>query len=326
MNTGKKNNDEYIELEDLKAFIRTPTTIIAGCLILLIIIFGFITPVRNLVYDNFMYYFIDSMRVSTKYHFERGGYYWDKGKYNLAIRTYKHKLQNFEKESIMSIKQMDMYQKESVYNIGVAYYTIAEKIRNSNRKKAIKYYDFAKKYFEIYKIIMPNHQHGDIIDNALVYMDSLDDMPNIREAQIYKNKGNDYYYKEMYDLALVEYYNAITLDPTFATVYNNIGTIYYKKAGKIFKTDINSAKALLKDSVSAWEKAILFNEEEYSNLYLNLGVICADYLEEYEKGLEYLKKYLKKFPRDKQAANIREKINRINMAILTKNSMNTENK
>jgi tetratricopeptide (TPR) repeat protein/adenylate kinase family enzyme len=52
---------------------------------------------------------------------------------------------------------------------------------------------------------------------------------NPKKAENYKNRGDAYYKKKEYDLAIADHSEAIKLDPKDAITYNNRGNAYYKK-------------------------------------------------------------------------------------------------
>jgi len=54
-------------------------------------------------------------------------------------------------------------------------------------------------------------------------------LPKLENAQAYNNRGNAYFEKGQYDLAISDYSEAIAIDPKNAAAYSNRGDIYLLK-------------------------------------------------------------------------------------------------
>jgi len=133
------------------------------------------------------------------------------------------------------------------------------------------------------------------------------------EAVEWYNKGIEAYYKEDYKEAIRYYKKALKIDPVFAFAWDNLG-ISYRKLDKFddaieayqksLEIDPNGQMPLQNIAVAYifkkdYEKAVQYYEklatidDKNPEVYYGLGQICALYLNQYEKGLNYMcKAYL----------------------------------
>jgi tetratricopeptide (TPR) repeat protein len=133
------------------------------------------------------------------------------------------------------------------------------------------------------------------------------------EAVEWYNKGIEAYYKEDYKEAIRYYKKALKIDPVFAFAWDNLGISYRKldqfddaieAYQKSLEIDPNGQMPLQNIAVAYifkkdYEKAVQYYEKlatidnKDPEVYYGLGQICALYLNQYEKGLNYMcKAYL----------------------------------
>lgn len=257
---------------------------------LLLLIILLLPQSRHSIFNTFQFYIIDAFHSSedTEFFFKKGVIYSDKNNFNLAIKTFKKNVHNFN--------PTNPYQKESLFNLGVLYYQAGEKLLKKQRKKAMTYFKNANIFWSQYLKFYPEDtaKKNQII-NARVYIDSLDEKPINQMAQFYKNQGQQAYYKKNYDKAIDFYLKAIKADPTYDTAYNNIGSVYF------YKKDYENA-------VKYWEQAVLLNPKDNEDLYLTMGGVYGQFLHNPERAIYFLQKYLDLHPKDSQKQNIETSI------------------
>ena len=258
-----------------------------GLLLLMVLL---LPQSRRVIFNVFQFYIIDAFHSSedTEFFFKKGVNYSEKNNLNLALKTFKKNVKNFN--------PTDPYQKESLYNLGVLYYQAGEKLLKKQRKKAMTYFKKADILWSQYLKFYPEDtaKKNQII-NARVYIDSLDEKPINQMAQYYKNQGQQAYYNKEYDKAIEFYQKAIKADPTYDTVYNNIGSVYF------YKKDYENA-------VKYWEQAVLLNPKGNEDLYLTMGGVYGQFLHNPERAIYFLQKYLDLHPKDSQKQNIEQTI------------------
>jgi tetratricopeptide (TPR) repeat protein len=111
-----------------------------------------------------------------------------------------------------------------------------------------------------------------------------------------KNEGQKAFYLNDLAKALKFYKAAIEVDPTYDTVYNNIGTVYFYLQQYT-------------NTVQYWERAVLLDPDKNNDLFLSLAGVYDQYVGNMEKALHYYTEYLKRNPKDPQKKEIRKKIN-----------------
>ncbi len=279
--------------QKIKAFKPIDYAIMGTILLAVILIFP---PTRNLIVDSFNYHIKDSFHADTKYFFERGVNYAEKGKSMLAVKTFKRTIRNPQPN--------DPYFAESLYNIGVIYYTLGQSVLQKNRKKAIGLFQTAAEYWETFRQYYANVKVASFeekiknIADAQTYIDSLDENPKAIKARELKNQGQKAFYMNDLPLALEFYKKAIEVDPTYDTVYNNIGAVYF-----YMKQYTNTVKY--------WERAVLLDPKENKELFLSLGGVYEQFIGDLEKALFYYTEHLKYNPKDPQKNEIKKQIKNI---------------
>lgn len=271
-------------------------SLIIGGSVLLILLIILIKPFRHAVSNAFLYYITDSMHSQQdfEYFFNKGVKYSENGNQKLALRTFKRILSQIDPNN--------GYQKESLYNMGVLYYLEAQKYVGKDPGKA---QDLFEKAEERWNVFLNYYGYDEArkqqIIKARAYMDSVDEKPASAQAKMYKNMGQEEYYKKNYDAAIQYYQKALELDPEYDTVCNNLGSVYY------YKNDFMNA-------VKYWEQAILINSAENQDLYLNIGSVYADKLNDPEKAIYFLERHIELNPKDPQTSAIQEYIRTLKQA------------
>jgi tetratricopeptide (TPR) repeat protein len=95
-------------------------------------------------------------------------------------------------------------------------------------------------------------------------------------AEAYFSKGLDYYKKGMYDEAIVEFTNAIEINPIHDEAYNKRGFAYYKKG------DFDR-------SIADYHKALESARPDSVEVYYNMGLALAA-KGEYSKARKFVSK------------------------------------
>ncbi|MCA0457003.1 MAG: toll/interleukin-1 receptor domain-containing protein [Chloroflexi bacterium] len=88
--------------------------------------------------------------------------------------------------------------------------------------------------------------------------DVYDQFPNPQSASDYMDRGLEFYYQNLFDLAIADYTQAITLNPQYVGAYNNRG-LAYKKQNK------------LSEAIADYTQAIAL-DPQYARAYNNRGV------------------------------------------------------
>jgi len=92
---------------------------------------------------------------------------------------------------------------------------------------------------------------------------------------IYNKRGADYYHKDMYDEAMVEFQKAIMIKPDYAEAHNNIGVIY-------------RAKGIYENAIDEFQIAIRF-KPKFAIAYYNLARVYSQKNDK-RKAIESLKR------------------------------------
>lgn len=173
------------------------------------------------------------------------------------------------------------------------------------------------------------HKKGELDKAIEAQKEAIRLKPDIYTAHY--NLANIYRDKGLFNEAIIEYDEAIRLNPGHADSHNNLGVIYMKKGmiGRAMKehkktillnlnhTPAHKNLALAYMQIKDYNNAILeFNEVlkrakgdiDSHNL---LAVIYLDHLRDIKNGLYHLKESLRLKPDQKEAAQIRERIKRL---------------
>jgi tetratricopeptide (TPR) repeat protein len=238
----------------------------------------------------FTYNLYDILHTETEYFFKKGVYYEEIGLHNLAIGSFKRALKY--KKGEFSINPQDLYQLESLYNLGVIYYM---------QKKD---YPRALSYFNHYLEIFPETEeiknpHKEDIYKVINYILSMDDKTTNIEAKRLKEQGNEYFFNKNYDKAIECYINALKLDPGYVEVYNNLASCYF------YKNDLSNA-------VKFWKIVLLF-EPNNLDLYINIALACETSLNKPNEAIYYYEQFIEKAPpSDQRVPLAKEKVKQLN--------------
>lgn len=269
-----------------------PTDFIIILVTLLIILF-IIPFTRNLFLDKFRYHITDSFHTGTEYFFNRGVLYSEKGRDKLALDTFKRNLK--------TPNPSDPYYIESLFNAGVLHYSKGQSLIRKDRTKAFREFRDATDYFETFRQYYANVNEPSIalklqnIAEAQTYIDSLDEEKVPPLARQMKNEGQKAFYMNDLANALKFYKRAVEVDPTYDTVYNNIGTVYFYLQQYT-------------NTVQYWERAVLLDPEENNDLFLSLAGVYEQYVGNQEKAIYYYTEYLKRNPKDPQKKEIKKQV------------------
>ncbi len=242
------------------------------------------------------YYVFDSLHTSTKYYFDAGVKYVEKGDIQYAIGSFKRALR-FEDEKF-SINPRDVAQLESLFNLGVINY------------KYLKDYPKAMFYFNKYLDVFPEdvakgviNPHKKDIYNVVNFILGQDDTTKNAKAKELKTKGNAEFFNKNYKEALKYYEQANKIDPAYIEVYNNIATVYFEMKN-------------FKKAIEYWKTCLLFTPDDLS-LYINIALAYETSLKDYKNAVKYYELYLKKAPPNApQRKLVQQKIDYINKKFL----------
>ncbi|MBN1899615.1 MAG: tetratricopeptide repeat protein [Spirochaetes bacterium] len=281
LDQAKKLYESYRKKWGLKFVIAS---IMVGIILLYLIIFILSPMTGRNISSFFKYHIYDALHNETSYLFDAGVKYEESGFHYFAIGSFKRALRF--KGDMYSVNPQDLYQLESLYNLGVLYY------------KEEKDYPRSMHYFSKYLEIFPKNvenPHKDDIYNVINYILSLDDKTRNVEAKKMKNVANQYYFKGDYEKAIEHYLKAIALDPGYVEVYNNLGTAYLQ---------MND----FKNAVKYWKITLMFDPNDI-DLYINLALAYHEKIKDYSRALEYYEKFMEKAPQnDGRMALVRERI------------------
>jgi tetratricopeptide (TPR) repeat protein len=284
LNLAKKQYEAYRKKWGLKFIVGS---IIAGLLLLYLIIVLIFPRTGKSIGYFFKYHTYDAIHSETSYFFNVGVKYEESGFHHFAVGSFKRALRF--KGDVYSVNPQDLYQLESLYNLGVLYY------------KEIKDYPRAMHYFSKYLEIFPKNvenPHKEDIYKVINYILSLDDQTKNMEAKKMKNVANQHYFKGNYQKAVEHYLKAIALDPGYVEVYNNLGTAYLQ---------MND----FKNAVKYWKITLMFDPNDL-DLYINLALAYHEKLKDYGKAMEYYEKFIEVAPQnDKRILLVRERIDMI---------------
>lgn len=260
--------------------------ILPGFIILLLLL---IPPSRNLLKYNLW----DPAHITSEYFFKTGVRYEEKKYINYAIGSFKRALKLHDNK--FNIEPGDLYQVESLFNLGVLYYQNLK-----NYPQAIYYFSEYMDIFNKLKAVNPNvkNVHEEEILKVVNFMLAIDDSSKNPQARILKNKGNDAYFKKDFTNALNYYKDSLKLDPSYVEVYNNIATTYFELGD-------------FRNAVDFWKMTLLFmtdlsNPETFQetlSLYINIALACEEHLKKYDDAVYYYEKYIEKVPPDDPGLN-----------------------
>ncbi len=258
--------------------------IISGIVLALILIL-FITPFRIF----FKYYIWDSLHIKSEYFFKQGVKYEEKKNIDYSIGSFKRALRI--KKGKFNINPQDFYQIESLFNIGVIYYQYKK-----DYTRALFYFN---RYIDILDQFKIKNVHEKDIYKVINYILSIDDSTKNAQAKLLKNKGNKAYFKKEYANALSYYKEALTVDPSYIEVYNNIATTYFQL--KDFK-----------NAVDYWKLTLLFSPDEL-DIYINIALAYETQLRNYKEAIKYYEKFSDKVkPSDPKYIEAQQRIKKLN--------------
>ncbi len=215
----------------------------------------------------------DTFHTSSKYFFETGVFYNEQGLYNLASNTFKRALHI--KGDVFNLNPQDLYQLESLYNLGVIHYMYLKQY-----SKAVYYFN---KYLEIFPKNLKN-PHKEDIYKVVNFILSMDDKTKNAQAKSMKSVGNDFYFKKDYDKAIEYYLKALALDPSYVEVYNNLAAVYLQM------NDFENA-------VKYWKITLMFSPDEL-DLYINTALALEEKLKKYKEAIYYYEGFLENAPKN----------------------------
>lgn len=276
--------------------------IITGLIILSVFAFK---PIRYLVKYNVW----DVMHIKSEYFFNAGVRYEEKKYINYSIGSFKRSL-NIQ-DGKFNINPNDLYQLESLYNLGVLYYQYLK-----NYTQAFFYFNEYMDIFDRLKTVNPNvrNVHEKDIMTVINYILALDDSSKNPAARDLKNKGNEAYFKKDFQNALKLYKDALMADPTYIEVYNNLATTYFQLGD-------------FKNAVDFWKLTLLFMTDmstptkiqEALDLYINIALASEEHLKNYKDAMYYYEKYIEKAPvTDPGTEEAKRRIERLNRLISQK--------
>lgn len=234
---------------------------IGAGLIIIILIFA-IAPTRYFV----KYYLWDSVHFKPKYFFKQGVKYEENTYYNYAIGSFKRALRLKGVE--FNIDPRNLYQLESLFNLGVVYY--------QQKKDYVRSMFYFNKYIDLLDRIGAKNPHEKEIYRVINYMLAQDDSSKNQQARNLKNQGNEAYFKKEFELALEHYKKALTADPSYTEVYNNIATTYFQMGD-------------FKNAVDYWKLTLLFTPDEL-DIYINIALAYETQLKDHEQAIKYYNK------------------------------------
>ncbi len=239
--------------------------IIPGLVLLIILLFIFPSPRTFL-----KFYTWDIIHSGSDYFFNAGVKYEESKYISYASGSFKRAL-NIRKRQL-HINPNDLYQLESLYNLGVIYYQFKKEF-----PQALHYF---YTYMDIYnRKNVPNPHEKDIF-NVINFILGQDDASKNPQAMHLKGEGNKALFKKDYATALKHYNNALKIDPSYVEVYNNIGAIYY------YLNDFENA-------VKNWKIVLLFTPDDIS-MYKNIALAYQGPLKNYEEAIYYYEKFIEK--------------------------------
>ncbi|MBU1076438.1 MAG: tetratricopeptide repeat protein [Spirochaetes bacterium] len=250
----------------------------AGILFFIILLF-LVSPFRGF----FKYYLYDSLHMDPGYFFAQGVKYEEKQYIHYSIGSFKRALKI--KKGAFNIDPNNQFQMESLFNLGVVFYQ-----HKKNYLRALFYFN---KYITIYDQMGIKNPHEKEIYDVINFILSIDDSSKNAKAKELKNRGNKAYFQKDFQAALDLYKQALTMDPGFVEVYNNIATTYFQL--KDFK-----------NAVDYWKLTLLFTPEEI-DIYINLALAYETQIKDLDQAVKYYEKVMQKLdpedPRAKEAAH-----------------------
>ena len=172
--------------------------------------------------------FLDDDDLAASVYNNRGLYYYDNEKYDLALADFKRALELDPIGANPYINRGNVYLAQEEYEIALKNYTRAIEL---DPKDPIPYGNRGLTYQSMDKVDLATKDYNKVIDMA----------PD--DAVSYSDRGNFYYDIGKYELALKDYNKALSLDGDNIDYYNDRGDAYtelkeYAKALKDYNTSI----------------------------------------------------------------------------------------
>ncbi len=266
-------------INNTKEFVNENKHIIIPGLVLLIILLLIFPLSRNFL----KYHTWDIIHQSSEYFFYAGVKYEENKNISYASGSFRRALKVSKGQLHININ--DLYQLESLFNLGVIYY--------QHKKEYPQALHYFYKHMDIYDRIKMNNTnvvnpHEKDIINVINFILALDDTSKKPRAKQLKSEGNKALFKKDYATALKHYNDALKLDPSYVEAYNNIGAIYY------YLKDFENA-------VENWKIVLLFKPDDIS-MYMNIALAYQGPLKNYKESIYYFEKFIEKVPPDKPNA------------------------
>lgn len=216
--------------------------------------------------DNALNYFLKavSIKPESDYYKEIGNIYFDKKRYKDAIEAYEKAI------------ALNPEFKEAFFNLGIAYYSLAEDLKAANdSEQAIFYYQKVLKinpnYADVYfKIGVIYQETGNFQKAVEYYTKTLELVPN--SAKVYYNLGNIFLDENQPCKAAECFNKSLFIEPENTDTKNNYATALY-----------NSGK--IQESIDLYENLVKTNPDEHD---IRLNLACAYLItNNYEKGWKY---------------------------------------
>ena len=205
------------------------------------------------------------------------------------MRNYEEASKAFEKALQCKPRYPEAYN-----NLGNVYRSLGKV------EKAIDYYQVAIKfkplYEDAYTNLVSTYVNLNQYEKAIQFLEQARSN-NPAATFIYRELGIVYERSAQYDKAVSVYEKALTLEPGSSEIHSHLGKLYVRQN--------RNQKA-----IEHFQKA-LENKPSVSEPHLNLADLYLKEVNDKQKALYHLKTWIRKAPKDKRAARVKEMIDQI---------------